>query len=190
MAINPGTEFPGKIDNTDLANYPLGKARNITTPGDGTGTPWVANVLNDIFGLQQKILDFHGVAASGTPETIQSSQYFDALLAMMEIRFNQKLAPDANQNVAIDSSNQREYKRLGYNAGGNITVTLNAPTADAEGNFGQTVTFEKQGADVDFVPGGGVSPIEVAAGTTLDLTVEGQVASAIALDATTWKFIK
>lgn len=190
MAIIPSSEFPGKIDNSDLLNYPYGKARNITTPGDGTGTPWVANLLNDLFGMQQKILDFHSVTPNGVPETIQVSQYFDVLLAMMEIRFNQKLMPSALQNISITSANQREYKDLTYNAGGNITVTLDQPTADAEGNFGQTVTFEKGGADVDFVPGAGVDPIKVATGTTLDLTVAGQVCNVIAIDAVTWKFIK
>lgn len=190
MAINPTSEFPGKIDNTDLANYPYGKARNITTPNDGTGTPWVANLLNDLFGFQQAMLNQVGVAPSGTPETIVASQYLSALITLMESRFNQRLSPSAVQNVAIGSGNSREYKRLTYNSGGNITVTLNAPTPDAEGNFGQTVTFDKQGANVDFIPGGGVSPIDVAAGTTLDLTVTGQVATCIALDATTWKFIK
>lgn len=79
MAIDPSVEFPGKIDNTAPADYPYGKARNITTPGDGTGTPFVANLLNDLFGMQQALLDLAGLTPSGVPDTVQASQYLEAL---------------------------------------------------------------------------------------------------------------
>ena len=35
MAINPETQYPGKIAPS-TPDYPYGAARNITTPGDGT----------------------------------------------------------------------------------------------------------------------------------------------------------
>lgn len=78
MAIDPVTLFPGKIDPAD-AEYPFGKARNITTPGDGTGTPFVANLVNDMFGLFQALLTNTGVIPSGVPDTVLVSQYYTAL---------------------------------------------------------------------------------------------------------------
>jgi hypothetical protein len=78
MAINPGTLFPGKTTPAD-ADYPFGGAQNITVPGDGTGTPWVASLLNDIFGLQQALLSAVGAVPSGTPDKVGASQYLDAL---------------------------------------------------------------------------------------------------------------
>lgn len=79
MAINPSTEFVGKIDNSDPTGYPLGKARNVTAPGDGTGTPFVANLLNDLFGFQQALLTQAALTASGTPDAANASQYLEAL---------------------------------------------------------------------------------------------------------------
>jgi len=80
MANNLLTQFPTQMDGTDLGNYPYGKARNIVVPGDGTGSPWVAAVLNDIFGFQQKLLTEAGISPSGNPETILASNYWDALI--------------------------------------------------------------------------------------------------------------
>lgn len=83
MATNPGSAYPTKTDNTDLANYPYGKAQNVSSPGAGDGTPWVALLLNDIFGFQQKLLTAAGIVPSGTPDNIVTSQYYDALLAII-----------------------------------------------------------------------------------------------------------
>ena len=78
MAIIPETEFPGKIIAGN-ANYPYGQARDITTPSDGTGTPWRASLVNDIFGFLQALLIEGGVTPSGAPDTATTSQYLDAL---------------------------------------------------------------------------------------------------------------
>lgn len=78
MAINPETQYPGQIAPSD-ADYPFGSARNITTPGDGTGTPWEAALVNDVFGFQQALLDAAGIVPSGTPDKVTASQYLEAL---------------------------------------------------------------------------------------------------------------
>lgn len=79
MAINPGDLYPGKTKAPDT-DYPYGSARNVTTPGDGTGTPWEAALVNDIFGFQQAILDAAGVVPTGTPDRVGASQYLQALI--------------------------------------------------------------------------------------------------------------
>lgn len=78
MAINPETQYPGKIKPAS-ADYPYGEARNITLPGDGTGTPWEAALVNDVLGFQQALLSDAGVVPSGTPDKVGASQYLQAL---------------------------------------------------------------------------------------------------------------
>ncbi len=78
MAINPESQYPGKINPSD-ASYPYGSARNITLPSDGTGTPWEAALVNDQFGFQQALLSSASVVPSGTPDNVIASQYVEAL---------------------------------------------------------------------------------------------------------------
>jgi hypothetical protein len=67
--------------NAPDANYPYGSARDISVPGDGTGTPYNENIVNDIWGWEQKLLDAASIVPSGNPETILASQYFTAMRA-------------------------------------------------------------------------------------------------------------
>lgn len=83
MALKIDTEFPGQSVAGD-ANYPQGSARNVTTPGDGTGTPLVARLLNDFFGFFQRLLDEAGITPSGDPDTVVNSDYFDALQTIFD----------------------------------------------------------------------------------------------------------
>jgi len=78
MAINPETQYPGKIAPS-TPDYPYGAARNVTLPGDGTGTPWEAALVNDIFGWQQALLAEAAIVPSGTPEKATASQYLTAM---------------------------------------------------------------------------------------------------------------
>lgn len=81
MAINPSTEYSGKI-GAPSAGYPYGQARNITVPGDGTGTPLEQKWLNDFFGMAQALLKAHGITPSGTPEQVGASQILQSLVAL------------------------------------------------------------------------------------------------------------
>lgn len=78
MAIIPESQFEGKISPSD-GEYPYGKARNVTTQGDGTGTPWVAALVNDIFGFQQALLTAADIIPSNTPDRVGASQYLESL---------------------------------------------------------------------------------------------------------------
>lgn len=120
MAINPETSFPGKI-TASSAEYPFGKARNITTPGDGTGTPWDEKILNDIFGFQQALLSGAGLVPTGGPDEVGASQYLDALrkigvstfdtTVIMTGLLKSELFP--NQRVII-----KDYRDVGDGGGG------------------------------------------------------------------------
>lgn len=82
MAINPATQYPGKIDTSDPDGYPYGKAQNVAVSGDGTGTPWEKALINDLFGLGQALLGEAGITPTGTPDKVGASQYLDAILSL------------------------------------------------------------------------------------------------------------
>jgi len=80
MSLNPYVKWPTKITAPSAA-YPYGSAQNITVPGDGTGTPWDEDLVNDIFGFQQELLDKAGITPSGDPDEVDDSEYFQAMRA-------------------------------------------------------------------------------------------------------------
>lgn len=81
MAISPKDRYPSQIDTSD-GDYPEGKAQNIVSPGDGTGTPWEKDLVNDLFGFQQALLDAASDTPSGDPDKVGASQYLDAVRAV------------------------------------------------------------------------------------------------------------
>lgn len=101
MAIIPESQYPGKITPAST-DYPYGQARNITLPGDGTGTPWEAALVNDIFGFQQAMLSEAGVTPSGNPDKVGASQYLDALFSIVAKGAVPKSIADL---VALDAQN-------------------------------------------------------------------------------------
>lgn len=78
MAVSIDEQYPGQTAGTNT-NYPLGQARNVTTPGDGTGTPWDQTIVNDDQGFKQAILKEAGITPSGVPDTAPVSQYLQGL---------------------------------------------------------------------------------------------------------------
>ena len=78
MAISISEQYPGKTAG-NTTNYPLGEARNVTVPGDSTGTPWDQAIVNDDQGFKQALLAAAGITPSGVPDTAVASQYLLAL---------------------------------------------------------------------------------------------------------------
>lgn len=112
MAINPEAQYPGKITPGD-ANYPYGSARNVTVPGDGTGTPWEAALLNDIFGFQQAMLNEAAIVPSGAPDNVLASQYLSALKAVSQIAAGQQF-----NNVTLLQANTKKIFLATVNGSG------------------------------------------------------------------------
>lgn len=81
MALNFNTQYPTKSKAPD-SDYPYGSAQNITTAGDGTGSPWEKQVLNDLLGMQQELLDLAGKVPSGSADVVGTSQYVDSIRAI------------------------------------------------------------------------------------------------------------
>ena len=82
MAQDYRAVYPAGISTTD-ANYPYGKPRNVSAQGAGDGTPWEAAIGQDIFGFLQAILTNGGIVPSGVPDNSSTSQYLQALRAIM-----------------------------------------------------------------------------------------------------------
>lgn len=83
MALNYNIRYPGKTAPAD-SEYPQGKARNVTNPNDGTGTPWDADLLNDIFGLLQSLLDAGSITPNNQPDKVGVSQYKEGIEAFIK----------------------------------------------------------------------------------------------------------
>lgn len=81
MSIIPEQSYPDKIAEAS-PEYPYGSARNITTPGDGTGTPLEQAWLNDDWGFKQALLTEADITPSGAPDTATNSQYVAAVKAL------------------------------------------------------------------------------------------------------------
>lgn len=95
MALDPSTRYAGQVDTSDAVGYPYAAARNIVDEGDGIGTPFEKDLVNDIFGLQQALLVAAGITPSNVPDKVGASQYLEAIRWIAEgarATFNVRLA--------------------------------------------------------------------------------------------------
>jgi len=83
MAIVPSTKYSTQIDTSDPTGYPQGKAKNVVTAGDGSGTPLEKDWVNDAWGFFQSLLSRAGITPSGSPDKVGTSDYLDALNTML-----------------------------------------------------------------------------------------------------------
>lgn len=129
MAIDPSTEYPGKITAPD-ANYTYGSAKSVTTPTAQDGTPWSIKLVNDIFGFQQKLLDLTGIVPSGNAETQLVSQYFQALSELMG-RINYGEDAVNTDNYVVTTLNEAPSLQKGHRI---VLVATNANTGACDIN--------------------------------------------------------
>lgn len=78
MAIDLTQQYPQQVDPS-TAEYPLGRARNVTSIDDNNATPLDESWMNDHFGFQQALLAEAGVVPSGEPDRVGASDYLDAV---------------------------------------------------------------------------------------------------------------
>jgi hypothetical protein len=128
MAIDLTLQFPNQVIAGDAA-YPYGKARNRPVPNDPTGTPWEASIVNDWLGFHQALLVAAGITPSGPPDAVGSSQYLQAIQALIANAVN-PVSATASAAHALATALQAEVnilKTLGYftftgeEADGNLT---------------------------------------------------------------------
>ena len=125
MAINPESQYPGKINPSSPA-YPYGSARNITTPGDGTGTPWEAAIVNDSLGFQQALLALASLVPTGTPDQVGASQYLQALQKIGILKWSDE--PTYQIGAIVIGSDNELYQAK-------VSQSNNDPVGDNETNW-------------------------------------------------------
>lgn len=167
MSIIPSNEFTGKI-LPPSTEYPYGKAKNVSSPGAADGTPLVANLLNDIFGFQQFLLDKAGIVPNGTPDTAVNSQYFQALwkiINMMSITIN--LTVDADYTL---TATENLYKNITITDSGNLLTISRNIIVDNVGKF--FIVTNSTSYDLTIKTSSGTGVI-VVANTSLNLVNNG-----------------
>ncbi len=82
MAKNLNTEFPANTNAPD-ANYPFGSGRDVTLPGDNTGTPYSELWFNDLWAFLSALLIADGRTPNDLQDTVLASQYFDAFFSIV-----------------------------------------------------------------------------------------------------------
>lgn len=172
MALDLTATYPDQIDDGDVA-YPQGKAVNITVKGDGTGTPWERQIVNDWLGFFQSLLDEGGISPSGNPDEVGASDYLDALFATffpldgsgtmtgladfdagIDVEGGATVDTlDATGNVSVDGTLTVTDTTGGSIAtdGGLVvdgTATLGTLVVDGQGFFNDTLEITSGGFDV------------------------------------------
>lgn len=178
MAINPETQYPGKIAPSS-PDYPFGQARNITIPSDGTGTPWEAALVNDLFGWQQALLTEAGIVPTGSPEKATASQYLTAIVRVTSARGGYLFSTVADMQTGTPQGGSPGDVEP---AVGSVSMTLGYTTA---GDGGGATYFKaplatpvRQGVDFSVVDG-----VYIFQGGTIDVRQAGAVVG-ISGDAT------
>ena len=149
MAINPSTLYAGKINAPD-ANYIYGSARNITISGDGTGTPWIASIINDRFGFHQRLLTEAGIVPTGNPETILASQYFDSMAKIFGQTKDTIAACDTDAKIVVGSYIRTRSYLAGKNRGGSLYKVVAAATGTDDG--GSFIDLTASGHQLQLIP--------------------------------------
>ena len=98
--INLDEQYPNKTAGV-TPDYPFGKARNVTLPGDRTGTPWDQALVNDLIGFQQAAMKAANMVPSGVPDNANLSQVLNALMTIFNSGFSGYLQPAGYFKIPI-----------------------------------------------------------------------------------------
>ena len=110
------TTYPGRAA-APSAEYPEGAPRNIQAATPGTGTPFDEQWALDMAGAMQSVLAAGGVAASGAPDEVGTSDFLDGL--------NGWLTDQRVQQTADDTTAGKLLKVGSFGLGGLAVPTAN-----------------------------------------------------------------
>lgn len=106
MALNIDSTFT--VNNPPDADYTTGSIADATVEGANDGTKINAILQNDYQGFFQKILLDTGTTANNVPDTVQSSQYLDAL----EILFGDTIRGMTNTQDILTTDTTEAGRRV------------------------------------------------------------------------------
>lgn len=72
-------DYLASFTNTNSVAFPDTEAVNVSAPGAGDGTEFVALLVNDIWGRAQAIMDYAGLTPNGVMEAPGTAQIIEAL---------------------------------------------------------------------------------------------------------------
>jgi hypothetical protein len=99
VAINLNTNptYTGRITAPSL-DYPYASSKNESPVGSNNGTPYEIARANDIFGMQQALLESANIVPSGNPDTVLDSEYVKSIVEIASgraINYNETGIADA-----------------------------------------------------------------------------------------------
>lgn len=122
--INPDTDPTLAASTADPdADFPYGSATNDVAPGDFSGTPLVAVLINDLWGFMQALVTNAGIVPSGSPDN------------------SSDIANGSSQLITAIQYIARNILTLNDGAG-NPLINLVTPNALTLGSNGATVTVD------------------------------------------------
>ncbi|WP_050485110.1 hypothetical protein [Bordetella bronchiseptica] len=83
MAINLDERYPGRANGKTLS-YPQGSFKNRSSPTAKDGTYLEQDWANDQLAFFQSLMQQAEMSANGLVDTVEASQYFDALKSIVE----------------------------------------------------------------------------------------------------------
>lgn len=153
-------DYTGYSNTVVDANYPYNKAKDASGATALDGTPLLASLMNDLFGMWQALLTRGGVTPSGSSDTANASDYVDALMAAISKRFTYS----ATGSHSADTDAQVDIL-VCDTSGGDITITIANPPFDGKRFF-----VVATGGNTAFITGTGISnPIPVVSGVQLEI---------------------
>jgi hypothetical protein len=78
-------DYESSLVNTDHVAFPDTQAVNISAPGSGDGTEFVALLVNDIWGRAQALMAHAGLTPDGVSEAAGTAQFLEALFKGLNV---------------------------------------------------------------------------------------------------------
>lgn len=180
MAIRLIDRYPSRADPAS-SDYPHGKGRNKSDPTADDGTPFDQARFNDQEAFFQSLVEAAGITPSGVVDTVQQSDYINALLGVargvtdvdvggsvdvtLTLNDSRMAAIRAfgtlSANIAIEVPDTARYYLIINDTGGSFTLTVKTATGTGvEVPQGKSAFVFSDGANVRAVTdesGGGTT---------------------------------
>lgn len=95
------------IPNTS-GSFPDVVSQNATGPGETDGTPYIKQVIDDLWGARQALMDYAGLTPNGSQETSSNSQFLQAIGFIIA----RALLVTFTKNMRHMNSNKKGYDNL------------------------------------------------------------------------------
>lgn len=125
----------GSRANPASIDYPQGSFKNRSAPGVKDGTPVDARWANDISGFLQSLLSNAGISASGQPDKVGDSQYYNAISYLFVRSGTLGTAAYLNSTTSSTDGTSDRLLRVNDFGVGKIGVTLGTCNLNSEQSF-------------------------------------------------------